>query len=510
MALTRQFFQTPTGRPYQPARDIERSFDKTSMLIGGAMQRESDRLKQEEAAFGQLYNNIGELEGNLMQNYAGIEQQAIQSTRDFVKEHLKKGGRVSDPEFQLQLGERTGRIKAAMSNAERNREALKAAADTIKNDPTIIDKATAMTSLMSRMNDPDFLISKNPFDVEGFLDGFVNPQKVFESVLKNLPTDGEFTDEFYDDKGNLRTRTLLVNPLVSRETPFDESGRPNITITDDFARSVASGEMGNRVLQQAQRIADERYPDLPRDVAFKQALKDGMGSVMGINYKEGIKKSARDIQREQEADRLKEGQLARQNKLADLAYARELRLSGQENENQETLNRWDKFVEAVTTGDDAFLGDYAKPSGKIDEVKVVSRQSDPLFEKIQSKEVWDNLDRDERIEIIESLGLKRDVPKTLGAWETKDPSIYQAVKEKFESAVPELSIEYKEKVPKNVNESGSAIRNIPIKDPSDIEKAFRMFEQLRGKNPTETKVGKIPKTTTKKAPLVNIPEGGFN
>jgi hypothetical protein len=220
-----------------------------------------------------------------------------------------------------------------------------------------------------------------------------------------------------------------------------------------------------------------------------------MGSVMGMNYKEAVKKSARDIAREEEADRLKRDQLSRQNRLADLAYQRELRLSGQDKESQDTLDRWGKFVEAVTTGDDSFLGDYAIPSGKVDEVRVSSRQNDPLMPKIDSFQTWNSLPREERIQIIENLGLKGEVPKTLGRWETQDPSIYNAVMERFNEVVPELSIEYREKVPKYINESGYAQRNIPINDDSDIERAFRMFEQLRGKKPKETKVGERPSTT---------------
>ena len=132
----------------------------------------------------------------------------------------------------------------------------------------------------------------------------------------------------------------------------------------------------------------------------------------------------------------------------------------------------------------------------------------PLTPKLQSQEAWDNLSREERISIIENLGLKREVPKTLGAWETKDPSIYEAVRSRFNEVVPELSIEYSEKVPKNINESGSITRTIPINDASDIEKAFRMFEQLRGKKPTETKVGQRPDITAQPR-FKGVPEGGF-
>jgi len=489
MALTRQFFNTPTGTTYQPGRDIERSFDKSSMLIGNMMQRESDRLKQEEAAFGELYNNIGELESTLMSNYAGIEQQAIQSTRDFIKQHLKNKGRINDPEFQVALGERTGRIKAAMSNAERNREMLKSAADTIKNDSSIIDKATAMTSLMSKMNDPDFLISKNPFDVESFLDGFVNPQKVFEGVVKNLPTTGEFGDEFFDQQGNLKSRTILTNPLIDQSSPFTEDGKPNIQITDEFANDVAQGVYGKRVLQKVQQIASDRYSDMPNDVAFRAALKDGMGSAMGVNYKESVKKSASDLKREQ-------NQLARQNRETDLRYKRELRLSKQEDDTQDTLDRWDKFANAVMTGNEGFLGDYAKPSGNVDEVTVQTRANNPNYQAVSTKEKWDSLDRDDRIKIIEQLGVSEKVPRgTLGRWDTQNPETYKAVMDAMNEIIPEKSIEYRQKVPKNVSESGFITNQIPINEPSDIEKAFRMFEQLRGTKQKETKVGQLPSST---------------
>jgi hypothetical protein len=432
MALTRQFFQTPTGRPYQPARDIERSFDKTSMLIGGAMQRESDRLKQEEAAFGQLYNNIGELEGNLMQNYAGIEQQAIQSTRDFVKEHLKKGGRVSDPEFQLSLGERTGRIKAAMSNAERNREELKRVADMLLKDPHLKeeDRIRAFNDIYNDMNNPDVLISRNPYNAEAKIEKYINPVSVFEDLWKSLPTNGEVTDEFYNKKGDLMSRNLLMNPLIDRENPYDESGRPNIVLNDDFVSQVASGQAGQRALNQVNKIAQERYSDFPKDVAFRAGLKDALGAVAGLGMKETVKRSAADIRRQEEDDRFKREEAAARREERGLDREIKLAQLDAKKKGDETSSLYEEFVQGVSTGDKNYLSKLEMPNF-VENIDWITRGDQKLMDYgVFDYNGWKKLEPEDRKEILKENNIP--IPTgTLGFSASDKKEAFDALMEKI-------------------------------------------------------------------------------
>jgi hypothetical protein len=480
--LSRQIFQTPVGRTYNPSQSIDRSFDKTAGLIVGAMQRESDRLRREEETFGELYSNIGELEGKLNENYAGIQMDAIKSSRDFVKEHIKKGGRFSDPEFKLKLGEMTGRIKASMSNADRNRELLKQAAETIKADPSITEKGTALNNLWSKMNDPDFLISKNAFDLEEYLDNYVNPLAVFKGVANELPTLGKFENQFYNNQGDLKSREILVNPLINKDNPFNEQGGINVNISDDFVSNVIGGTYGQRPAKLTQKLVETKYSDLPKDEAYRMALAEVMTPVLGATYQERTIKSKADIDKDARVQARADANLDRQNRALDLQNRRFERADKSELAQEELEKRYSYFFDAVEGGSsmDAFLGQYQDP--KIREIKVIDKVKSPDYEKIDTKQKWDKLDRDERIKIIEDLGLEDDVPTNLiGRWNDKDQSIYDKVSQKILEKTPAKQLSYVESVKKEIDPSGERTVSIPIENENDIQKAFLQLENSLSK-----------------------------
>ena len=482
MAVQSRFLQTPTGQTYAPARDIERSFDKTSGIITNAINQNQERIRQEEAAFGQLYSNLGEIEANLQENYAGINQQMVDSTREFMKEHYKKGGRSTDPDFQATLGQMTGRIKAGAANADRNREMLRQSAELIKADPAIVDKASALAGLYQKMQDPDFLISQNQFNPEDYLSNFISPNKVWESVAKALPTTGEKGWQYTDADGNLRNRTILMNPLINEAAPIGEDGRVNLNITPDFTKEIMSGAYGPRAIDQVLRTANEKYSNLPTDVAMQMAIKDGLSGVMGVNMSDKVIKNARDIERENQ-------QLSRQNQELDLKIRREQRLAGQMDQMEEDQNRYNQFINAISSGDLGFFGEYNNQKSGVSDVKIIDRYAPEreIQKAASSPEDWSKLTKDERVEIIESLGVEGKIPKVLGItgpWQTNTEEARTAVKSAIDDLLKDkpqgmTGLTYKVKTGTKDGEAIYEDRELPLLNQNEIEYAFRELENLR-------------------------------
>lgn len=483
MAKSR-FLQTPTGQTYAPAASIERGFDKTAGIITGAIEDRARYKQEQDAAFGQMYSNLGELEANLQQNYAGINQQMVDSTREFMKEHYKKGGKSTDPNFQAQLGQLTGRIKASMSNADRNREMLKQTAELIKADNSITDKASALAGMYQKINDPDFLISQNTFNPDDFLSNYVDSRIVFEQAWKSLPTTGEWNQEYTDKNGNLRATNILTNPLINKDAPVNEDGSLNIQMTPEFIQDAMSGKYGQRLIDQTLSIANERYSNLPTDVAFGRALKDGLSSVAGLNYSNKVKKSARDIQREN-------AQMARQNRALDLSIAEEERKVGRIKEAEDIENRFEQFVNASSSGDIGFLGEYENQKSGIKDFKWVTSEEryKPELEaakKVETKESWASLPRDERKKIIEDLNLGDQIPSDFGRWDTNSDEAYSIVKTTMDNIMSSLpsgttSIRYKQKAGYD-NKKGEPVYEeveLPVTNQQELENAFRALENLR-------------------------------
>lgn len=488
MAISTPIFNTPTGQVYDPSEKIDRSFQRLGSQITTAMNNESERLRLQEEQFGQIYNNLGEIEGQLQQNYAGIQQQMVDATRDYVKGHLKKGGRATDPEFQMEMGQRTGRIKAGVANADRNRQQLKEAAELIKNDPAIVDKYTAMASLMSQYNDPDFLISQNSFDAGQYLDQFVSPQKVFETVWKNIPSSGEFADQYTDERGNLRERSIIYNDLIDRDNPVNPDGTPNIRVAPEFMKNVREGAFGQRIVDQTLRIANQRYSDLPTDVAFTRALRDGLQTASGVNFKDTIKRSAYDIQRDEALQARQNRSLDRQDRMLDLQYERLRRQGASEEkaqrEAQEYSNLYQEFVNSAETGDKAHLGRYEIPGGNVKGIDWLT-EKDIVEKDLGSYDSWKNMSRNERIALLQEHVPEDQIPTgALGRYDTEPKNAYDLVVDAMKSKASDrpVGIKYQEK---GATKDGKVNWN-PVAvdwsdDPSKIPNVFEQLQNLRKK-----------------------------
>lgn len=433
MALTRQFFQTPTGNTYKPAGEIERSFDKTSNLITGAMTRESERLQKRDADFGAIYENIGELEENLIQNYASIGQEAVMSARDFTKEHLKKGGNVNDPEFRLKLGQMTGRIKGMTATADRNREGMRKFGEMLYKDPHIRpeDKNQLFFEMYQDMNNPDVLISKNPYNFEEKLSKYVSDKMVFEDALKSLPTDGVYEDQFNNEKGDLKSRKLIVNPLVNKDNPFREDGRPDVVITDEFLENVR--REGGRLYQKALQIAETKYPNLPKDMALKEGLRDGFSQVMGINYEESTVKSARDIAREDQVDygRSLNNQILKKE-LDNFNKTEDAKPTADQKDVNERKALYEQFVEDVDKGTMNFFGKIQSPDFARDASWLTKKDQKLIEYGATDFSEWESVSPERRKEILK----ENNIAIPTGFWGASDSGsrkAYSNLQEKIKS-----------------------------------------------------------------------------
>jgi hypothetical protein len=404
--IRNQIFNAPIPETYDPSDKIERSFQRLGKQVSDTMTAESERLQAEQAAFGQMYSNLGEIEGKLQEEYAGMHQQMIDNTREMVKQQYKSGKGINDVEFQSQLGQKLGRIRAGMANADNIIKGINQWADVIKNDSSILeeDKGKAMTEILAMARNPDVLISKNPFDGSSIVNKYVNPSKVYQETFKNIPSDGAKEDTYEDDKGNLRKTSIIFNRLIPADKPVLEDGSPNIVIPPDFLQDVMAGKLGNRLLEVTEKDRQAKYSDLPRDVGMARALRDGFRMAAGSNFKDSIfeTKEQRDARVRQEA---------RQNE--SLAMQRQRFNRGVE-EEEEYNDLYEDFVEGVKTGNNSILGKFQVPGKgvKVSWVKggdvAASRAKKAIDEQAPEYtfEQWKAIEPEDRGSAMNTVGAK--------------------------------------------------------------------------------------------------------
>lgn len=481
-----QLFRTPTGETYAPAQEIDRSFGRLNQRLQSEIDKETERRRINEEMFSQAYNNIGELQSELQTNYAGIMQGAVGSTVSYLRDAFTSGKRLTDPELQMELGQRVGRIKAGMGKADIVREDLANAMKLINSDPNITNKTGALSELMSMYNNPDYLISHDRLDYESVVDKYVDPQSVFSNFVKSLPTLGEGIDTYTDQNGNLIERQTLFNDLIPRDQPYNEDGSPNIQVSDEMLKNIMEGS-NPRLLDQALRIANTRYSDLPTDVALRNALRDGFSSAAPIISKSKIVKSAYDIQRDAERDAMQNRTANRQDRVLDLQYERLKRQGASEQkaqrEAQEYQSLYDEFIEGIETGSRATLGKYEQPGGNVRNIDWVTDR-DLATQNIPSFEEWSN-DRDLRVRLLEEYVPDEEIPRgLLGRWDTNSRELYDRVVEEAEKGTTGRPVGITWEV-KTGTSGGQAnwerTGDTWADDPSKIPNIFEQLQNLKSK-----------------------------
>lgn len=478
MAIQTGIFKTPTGGVYNPAQQIEQGFDKTAGIVTDFLGRKAQDFDQQQAAFGQMYSNLGELEAKLQENYAGINQQMIDSTREWLKESMKSGKRATDPEFQMGLSQRVGRIRAGMANADRNRELLKQAGDMIQSDATIVNKSDALANLYLKMNDPDFLISKNEFRLNDYIDQYISPQLAAKRTVSLLTPVGTRSERILNDRGDLIERTFNLNEAVASDAPLitnpDGTVSLNIQPNEDLIKRLLSGAIDPAATKIIERNAKGPDGIATQESLYKSAV-DYIRTGMGPGYSDKVIKTADEIKKENEAFEMQKQGFLTQQRVAEATIAekeaRAADLAKSEKEMVDLNQRYAAFNTAFSTGSKEMFGDYAK--GSIVSVDWLSPKTEnrELKGQLSSLDNWKGLTRDQRAEILSSLGI--DYGYT---------PYYTDTKEFYDKAVSGYNT-------MNTNPKGIVITSkiggnvvdkiIPFETEEDIKQAFITLEQVR-------------------------------
>ena len=480
MAIQTGIFKTPTGGIYNPAQQIERGFEKTAGIVTDYLGRKAQDFDQQQAAFGEIYSNLGELESKLQENYAGINQQMIDSTREWLKENLRAGKRSTDPEFQMALGQRIGRIRAAMGNADRNREMLKQAGEMINSDPTIANKGQAIADLYLKMNDPDFLISKNEFKLNDYIDQYVSPQLAAKRTVSLLTPVGTRSERIVNEKGDLVERTFNLNEAVDSTAPLitnpDGTVSLNIRPGEDLTKRLLSGAIDPSARKIIERNAISMSPDgIATQETLDRAVVDYLRTGMGPAYSDKVIKTSDEIKKENEAFEMQKQGFLTQQRIAEATIdekrARAADLAKSDKEVADLNQRYSAFNSAFNTGSTEMFGDYTK--GSIASVDWLSPKTEnrELKGQLSSLDSWKKLTRDQRAEILDSFGI--DYGYTKYNTDTKD--LYDKAISGYNTidGTPR-GIVITSKIGGNVVD-----KIIPFETEEDIKQAFITLEQVR-------------------------------
>jgi hypothetical protein len=370
------------------------------------MTAESERLQAEQEAFGKVFANLGEIEGKLQEEYAGMHQQMVDSMREKVKNQYKSGKGINDIEFQKELGQGLGRFKAGMANADNIIKEIDRQVKGLNDNPFIdyASKNKAVNEMMAMARNPDVLISKNPIDFSTITNKYINDDLVFQDTWQKQPTLGETQVLFNNERGDQMSRNLVMNDLIDTQNPFDENGRPNIKLTTERAAEILEN---NPMLQAStNRARQKKYPNDPYDVGMTKALYDGFMKVAPLNQKTTVRKSAEELNRERQ-------QQANQNEM--LSMRRQEFNRGKE-EEEETYNLYEGFVEGIKTGDSAILGKFQVPGKgiKFSWVKggdvAASRAKKVIDEQAPEYtfDEWKDIEKEDRGKAMSAVGAKPD------------------------------------------------------------------------------------------------------
>lgn len=413
MAISNKIFDAPIGRISNPSDQIRETMSSIGDGVAKMMTNESDRLRQEQTNFSEMYANLGEMDSELQENYAGIMQEAVTSTRDWIKDQYKSGVNSNDPEFAQGLSQRIGRIKAGMGNADTRREEIKNVAELIKNDPSISDKAQALSYAYEKANNPDFLISKNSTSlIDDVVENFESPKLVVDNFWKSIQTDGVDQIEFTGKDGSLKRREVAYNRFIPRDNPTLEDGSPNIQVTMADARDLIQGKFGQGILRVSSKIREERYKNEPTDVGYQKAMKDALRLSAGNNVKTSTIRSAYDINQDQIKNQ------AAQQRL-NISASREERYANKDRgETEETTDdRYSKFKSDYDSGKGVILSDFEMPGGNVKDIEWVKN---PIIEATSSFDNWKSLSDEKKKEYIGMLEAPID-----NDWKLKDPSTWK-------------------------------------------------------------------------------------
>jgi hypothetical protein len=409
MAVSTGIFKTPTGPTYDPSRDIERGFDKTTGIITGFMERKAQDYDQQQEMFGQVASRIGEIEATLQQNYAGMQQQAIDSTREWLKQNIKKGTRANDPDFQMGLGQRVGAIRAAMGNADKIKQQINLQIEQLKANPYMDfrGKEAAMAELFAMASNPDVLIDKDPISkMNAVKDKYIDPLLVAKEAYNKIAAQGTVQNLFIDSQGNENIREIAITDLTDPGKPFDETGKVNLSkLTIERAKEILSSDqaLANIVEQARMRNA----PNENEDIARTRILKDLFSNVASTQQSTKISRTADQIEKERIMTEKARAQMESQTRLTDAQIANYYSLAGSRKDAEEFASAqqadYDRFVKGFEKGDNAVLKPYERFM-TAQGMKNIQWEKNVKMPDVKSYEDWEDLSESERRQALIAVG----------------------------------------------------------------------------------------------------------
>jgi len=515
MAISNKIFDAPIGRISNPSDQIRETMSSIGDGVAKMMTNESDRLRQEQTNFSEMYANLGEMDSELQENYAGIMQEAVTSTRDWIKDQYKSGVNSNDPEFAQGLSQRIGRIKAGMGNADMRREELKTGADFIKDNQNIPDKNEALKYMYGMANNPDFLISKNSTSlIDHVVENFESPLAIMQNYGKAVPSDGTDNIQFTGKDGSLKNREIVYNRYIRRDNPLLEDGSPNIQVSMEDVKELMSGSLGQGLLRYVSKVKEERYPNDPTDIGYQKAMKDALRLSFGNNVKTSTIRSAYDINQDQIKNQADQQRL-------NISASREERYANKNSgETEETTDdRYSKFKSDYDSGRGVILSDFETPGGNLRNIEWVKN---PAIKDMSSLENWKSLTDEKKKEYMEGLEVPIDSapnkdwkginPLTWGNPWKKDlesEEVYNIVKSKFaeQENVPDITgIKYQVK---GGNDDGSTIWEDDGMDidtsenDDDLIKIYKQLENTRVSGQSKSPVSPVTEPLEKASDRIN-------
>ena len=406
MAIQTGIFKTPTGRTYDPAQQIERGFDKTAGIITDYLGRKAADYDQQQALFGELANNLGEIEATLQQNYAGMQQQAIDSTREWLKQNIKAGKRANDPEFQMELGRKVGAIRNAMGNADKIRKQIDLEIKQIEANPYMdaTGKANAVKELFDMAYNPDILIDRNPLEkLTATSKKYIDPFLVARDVFNKLPSQGTTEVRYVDANGNERSRIVPLNDLIKEGDLLDENNRVKLSgLTNDRAAELIAQNPTLFDIVESQRKRD--FPNMNEDEARRTVLEGLLSPVASTQQVDKVVRTKEEIDMAALERQAKEKGL----KLADAQISNFYSLSGSRKKLEdfaEQENRdYQRFMGLFEKGSPEAIAPYMAALASKGYKNVTLEKDVPFSKEIKTHEQWKALSPDQKLEYMSFVG----------------------------------------------------------------------------------------------------------
>lgn len=412
MAIQTGIFKTPTGPIYAPAKDIERGFEKTTGIVTDFLQRKATDYDQQQAMFGELANKIGEIDADLEQNYAGMGQEAIDKTTEFVKEAIKSKTRVNDPEFQMEFGRRIGAIRNAMGNANKIRSQIDLEIKQIEANPYMDfnGKNAAVSELLSMAYNPDVLIDKDPLQkLTSVSKKYVDPYLIGREAYNRRTSKGTKEDLYIDQKGNQVSRKIGLNDLTDPNDLLDEFGNVKLkNLTTQVADEIISNDPQLFDLVERERM--RLFPNENQSEARRKVLETIMTPAANAQRTEEVFRTGRQLEMEGlQMEGAKEGLKLTRAQVQDMYAKTESRKKFDDFAKQENAD-YNRFYNLFEKGSNEALSPYLKGMGIMGYKNVQWDKNIPYSNEGQAATFadWKERSDEEKIAFIKGAGIDPD------------------------------------------------------------------------------------------------------